>query len=63
MLSLQMNNISDKISAHLPPTDSRLRPDLKLWENAKLTEAQKNLKRLEANGDKRKKAIKEMLKN
>lgn len=58
-----MNNASDNMRSHLPPTDTRFRPDLISWENAKLGEAIKNQKRMEANGEKRKKATKEMLMN
>ena len=63
MLSLQMNNLTDTLRSHLPPTDTRFRPDLTSWENAKLTEAHKNQKKMEILGEKRKKAIKEILKN
>ena len=31
-LSLQLNQLSDDLKAKLPPTDCRLRPDLRLWE-------------------------------
>lgn len=63
MLSLQMNSMSDKMKSHLPPTDSRFRPDMISWENAKLNEAMKNQKRMSANMDKRRAANKELLKH
>lgn len=49
--------------SQLPPTDTSQRPDLKSWENAQLNEALKNQNRLDTNVSKRKKAIKELLKN
>lgn len=32
-IALQLNNISDELKAYLPPTDSRLRPDIRAWES------------------------------
>ena len=49
MLAVQMNNISDKLKAKLPPTDTRLRPDLKAWEAADLDLATREKERLEDN--------------
>jgi hypothetical protein len=40
LFSLQLNNISDKLRAKLPPTDSRLRQDIRLWESADMAKAQ-----------------------
>jgi hypothetical protein len=31
--ALQLNLLSDSLRSKLPPTDSRLRPDIKAWEN------------------------------
>ena len=60
-LALQMNNITPKLKAKLPPTDSRLRPDIRAWEEAQLDLATKEKDRLEENQRKRRKAIKEEL--
>ena len=41
--------MSDQLKAKLPPSDSRLRPDVRAWENAQLEEASKEKERLEIN--------------
>ena len=33
-MALQMNHMSEELRSKLPPTDSRLRPDIRLWENS-----------------------------
>ena len=38
---LQLNLLSDELKKKLPPTDSRLRPDIRFWEECKLNEATK----------------------
>ena len=53
MLALQMNHINDKLRAKLPPSDTRLRPDLRAWEAAELDLATKEKDRLEDNQRKR----------
>lgn len=37
LYALQMNNLTDSLKVKLPPTDSRLRPDMRLWENASMS--------------------------
>ena len=61
MLALQMNNLNDKLKSQLPPTDTRLRPDLRAWEAAELDLASKEKDRLEENQRKRRKMVKEEL--
>ena len=39
LIALQLNSKSDELIAKLPPTDSRLRPDLNNWESANLEAA------------------------
>ena len=56
-----MNHISDKLRAKLPPSDTRLRPDLKAWEAAELDLATKEKDRLEENQRKRRKIVTEQL--
>ena len=34
LISLQINKITDELKKKLPPTDSRLRPDVRAMENA-----------------------------
>ena len=62
-LALQMNAMSDKLKQKLPPTDSRLRPDLRNWEQANLTDATFHQRRLEANQRARRALLKEKFKN
>ena len=49
LYALQLNNMSEDLRAKLPPTDSRLRPDLNHWEQANLEDAQAHLQRLTDN--------------
>ena len=44
-----MNNMSDELREKLPPTDSRLRPDLRAWEHAQNEHAEQEKRRLESN--------------
>jgi hypothetical protein len=44
-----MNDVSDSLKKKLPPTDSRLRPDVRSWEHADLEQASKEKARLENN--------------
>ena len=55
MVALQCNNLNDRLKSKLPPTDTRLRPDLRAWEHAELDEASKEKERLEENQRKRRK--------
>lgn len=41
--------MSDKLKEKLPPTDTRLRPDMRAWEHAELELASKEKERLEEN--------------
>lgn len=59
--SLQMNNISDKLISQLPPTDTRLRKDMRLWEEGLGDQASEIKAHLENNQRERKKAVKEIL--
>ena len=59
VFALQMNNISDSLANKLPPTDSRLRPDIRHWEHANLELASKEKSRLETNQRKRRNEYKE----
>jgi len=47
--SLQLNLLSDKLKAKLPPTDSRLREDVRAWEHADFEASQAEKTRLENN--------------
>jgi hypothetical protein len=53
--------MTDKLKAKLPPTDCRLRMDMRLWEEGKLEEATEIKNKLEVNQRLRKKALKEQL--
>ena len=44
---LQLNHLTPALKLLLPPTDSRLRPDLRLLEEGKLEEAEKENRRLD----------------
>ena len=55
-IALQLNNISDELKANLPPTDSRLRPDIRAWESCNHDVAQSEKSRMELNQDKRNEA-------
>ena len=54
-----MNDISEILKNKLPPTDSRLRPDIRHWEHANLELASKEKSRLENNQRKRRNEFKE----
>ena len=58
-----MNAMSDKLKQKLPPTDSRLRPDLRNWEQANLSDATYHQERLETNQRTRRALLKEKFKN
>lgn len=47
LISLQINKISDTLKQKLPPTDSRLRPDIRALENAQVELASSEKARLE----------------
>lgn len=63
LTAYQMNLMSDQLKSKLPPTDSRLRPDLRFWENAQPSEAQDEMNRLVANQKERRNKVKELLKD
>jgi len=63
LFAMQLNNISDKLKAKLPPTDSRLRVDTRHWENAELELAQENLVRLQENQRVRRDKLKQIFKD
>jgi len=44
-----MNYLSNQLKLKLPPTDSRLRPDIRAWENGEMEIATKEKDRLEIN--------------
>ena len=58
-----MNYMSDTLKSKLPPTDSRLRPDLRLWENANDVDAQAEMSRLVSNQKNRRSKLKEHFKD
>ena len=47
--ALQLHNISDQLKVKLPPTDTRLREDVRYWEYQDLDRAQAEKDRLEDN--------------
>jgi len=49
LYALQLGAISETLKNKLPPTDSRLRPDLRAWEEAKMELADKECARLQNN--------------
>ena len=57
--ALQMNLLNDTLKEKLPPTDSRFRSDVRLWEEAKLEEASDAKHGLEEWQRARKKTLKE----
>ena len=59
--SLQLNLLSDELKKKLPPTDSRLRPDVRYWEHADLDNASKEKDRLENNQRQRRKKLQKIL--
>ena len=60
--SLQLNLLPPALEAKLPPTDSRLRKDVRAWEHSDLEAAQAEKYRLETNQRARRKEVKELLK-
>ena len=60
--SLQLNLLSPQLKAKLPPTDSRLREDVRAWEHADFEASMAEKGRLENNQRARRKQVKEMLK-
>lgn len=52
-IALQLNNLSDEFRAKLPPTDCRLRPDMRAWESCDHDLAQSEKDRIELNQDMR----------
>ena len=61
-LSFQINQLSDALKAKLPPTDCRLRPDLRLWEEKDGDQAEVEKERLERNQAKRRDFVMKQLK-
>ena len=59
--TLQLNLLSDGLRAKLPPTDSRLRGDVRAWENCDLATATREKDRLERNQRERRKQMKAQL--
>ena len=59
--SLQLNFLSDELKNKLPPTDSRLRPDVRFWEHADLENSSIEKERLENNQRLRRKKLKVIL--
>mmetsp|Transcript_25632 Transcript_25632/g.39440 ORF Transcript_25632/g.39440 Transcript_25632/m.39440 type:complete len:177 (+) Transcript_25632:1941-2471(+) len=59
--ALQINLLTDALKEKLPPTDSRLRMDTRLWESGKQDESSNEKTRIEVNQRNRKKALKELL--
>ena len=57
--ALQLNVLTNTLKDKLPPTDSRLRPDVKNWEDGKHKESTEEKERLEINQRNRKKILKE----
>ena len=48
-VALQINHMSDVLRAKLPQTDSRLREDIRLWENSQSNASQTEMNRLYKN--------------
>lgn len=55
--------MSDTLKAKLPPTDSRLRPDLRLWEQGQAENAQVEMNRLVKNQKERRAKLKKHFKD
>lgn len=58
-----MNYLTDNLKNKLPPTDTRLRPDLSCWEAGKIDEANKWKTILEVNQRKRRQILKTKFKD
>lgn len=56
-IALNLNHIDDELSQHLPPTDSRFRPDMRAFENGDFELAEVEKKRLENAQRERRKVI------
>ena len=59
--ALQLNYLTPQLGQKLPPTDSRLRPDLRAWEDGNLDLATSEISRLEDNQRSRRNRLKEIL--
>ena len=59
--TLQLNLLSAKLQAKLPPTDSRFRPDVRYWESADLESSSFEKARLETNQRERRAQVKQLL--
>uniref|UniRef100_A0A7S3J0J4 Uncharacterized protein n=1 Tax=Strombidium inclinatum TaxID=197538 RepID=A0A7S3J0J4_9SPIT len=59
--TLQLNQLTDALTAKLPPTDSRLRGDIRRWEHGDLEGATKEKTRLETNQRERRKKVRQLL--
>ena len=59
--TLQMNYMSDQLKQKLPPTDCRLRGDMRAWEQADMDRASAEKARLEQNQRVRRAKVKEMI--
>ena len=59
--SLQLNLLPDKLKGKLPPTDSRLRGDIRAWENGDEGLASKEKERLEKIQRSRRQELKKLL--
>jgi len=53
--------MDEELLKKLPPTDSRLRGDIRFWEHADLDKATAEKTRLEENQRERRKKLKELL--
>ena len=60
--AVAINQLSEELRPKLPPTDCRLRPDLRLMENGDFENAEKEKDRLEMNQSNRRKAAIQILK-
>ena len=58
LLANQVNYLTDNLKKKLPPTDTRLRPDLSFWEAGNIEEANKWKTILEGNQRKRRQILK-----
>lgn len=61
LYSLQLMVASDELRAKLPPTDGRLRGDMKYWDVANLAVATKEKDRLEGNQRARRKQVQKLI--
>jgi hypothetical protein len=62
LFALQMNYLPPSLQEKLPPTDSRLRPDIRAWENGQIDLAQEMLDKMADNQRKRRAQLKEKFK-